>query len=126
MPRFFGDNSMKEEVIYRNSTLLNIPGYHSTAAISIDLAMTSYKDNEHMPYIDGAINISDCDRRMQLDMSAYTPESTANCIHKLNSLVEILTEARNKLIKGVSDFNNRYHLAEQEKAATKKREDVEA
>lgn len=92
------------------SSLLNLPGHHSTAAISGYVIRTYHevKDAENknntIYAIEGELSISDCNKSIHLDLSIYhcntnDSESLArakadrqNNLYKLRTLIEKLTE----------------------------------
>lgn len=82
------------------SSLLNKPGFHSTAAIAVDLE-TDLSD--HMwRLVDGYLYISDCSRQISIDLSANNDKEIKNVIYKLDTMIDVLTKARDAFVK-VSD-----------------------
>lgn len=76
------------------SSLLNMAGHHSVAAISFSLELY-----EGRTWVDATVTISDCNRVINLDLSFETEESYKNSLHKLDTLIAVLTEANSTLVE---------------------------
>ena len=83
----------------QSKTLLNKTGFHTVAAISVDLSTdigTDYlKDkNRKKIYIDGEVAISDCNRSISLNFDWYNSKEKVNALRKLDILIKRFTEVR--------------------------------
>jgi len=92
---------------FAKSSLLNIPGYHSIAAISIQLKNYG---NEKKPWagISGEMNISDCSRSISLNFDMNNEKERNNAAHKLSTIIEVCKESLDWL-------NSQDEIAEKEK-----------
>jgi len=73
---------------------LNKPGFHSVAAISykIELEKVLRSDDHESPF--GSVTISNCNRSIELDISAENDQAYENSLYKLDTLIEVLQAAR--------------------------------
>ena len=85
-------------VPFQNISCLNMVGKGSDASI---LCSVSDKIADWSAY---QINVSDCDQKARLHGSLKTPENRQNALHKIDALINSLTEMRTHLI---NEFNNR-------------------
>lgn len=72
--------------------MLNLPGYHSTAAIVAEASEGMYGPNI-------AYQLSDCTRVVSLDFSDLTDdEAFANDLHKLDTIIDATRALRRGLV----------------------------
>lgn len=64
--------------------LLNLPGHHSTAAVVAEVR------NEHTCFV----QISDCQRAVNLEFDMYSQDDYANGVFKIDTLIATLTTFR--------------------------------
>lgn len=79
---------MAEQKVYGGRDLLNLPGYHSTAAIVAEVVLTND------PWSRAEIVISDCTRTISLEFSPGDPDSRENDLHKIDTMIRHLKEFR--------------------------------
>jgi len=78
--------------------MLNKPGFQSTAAIVAEVDNSDAIDDDTRYYGPNAtLAISDCDRKVSFDFDYDTPEGRANNLHKVDTLIKVLTEFREAL-----------------------------
>lgn len=78
-----------DSVNHAANAMLNLPGHESTAAVAVSIEVRSWED---MP--SGTLYISDCARQISLELYGNKLEEFANSIHKLDTLLEIIGDAR--------------------------------
>ena len=104
-------------------TLLNLPGFHSGAYVSVYVEDTSQRDLIRKTWCEDPCNccppnfeprmtleIADCDRRVSLEFDIDTLEGRANSLHKLDTLITALRVFR----KGREEEFGEYNRREQE------------
>lgn len=82
--------------------LLNRTGHHSTAAIVAEVQdmsdmpadRTEYWDN--IP--DAIVQISDCNRSVNIEINWDTEDDRSNSLHKIDTMLDTLTEFRQYLV----------------------------
>lgn len=89
------------------SKLLNRPGHHSTAAIACRVEIHNWNGG-----LDAEIQISDCDRRISLDLEDHTPAAYSNSLYKIDTLINTLTKFKGQFMDAHDDA-----LAERAKTA---------
>lgn len=97
---------MARTKLYAHNAVLNNPGHHSTAAIAVKLE-SSFRD---APY--GSVQISDCDRKIELLIDSGNPEEFANSVHKLDVLLVTLTALQRALIMNTPNWDKKPVFAE--------------
>ncbi len=70
------------------NAILNLPGHHSIAAISLYLST-----------FDGEIVISDCHKVITLSLDSYSLEDCINTSHKIDVLHKTISELKNRYDK---------------------------
>ncbi len=73
------------------SSLLNRPGYHSTAAIAVEISA----NYDSWQPIDGSVYISDCGKQITLDLGACDEKAVDNALYKLDTMIKVLVKTRN-------------------------------
>lgn len=96
------------------SNLLNRPGFHTTAAIACKATVEKWGHGSVSG--DGEIVISDCDRKIQLDLTDATELEYMNSLYKIDTLIRVLTTFRADYIKA-----HEYRLVLQKKLDKKKK-----
>lgn len=90
---------MARNTLYAYNSTLNNPGYHSTAAIAVKLE-GGWRGFPH-----GSIQISDCDRKIELLLDAGNEKEFTNSVHKLDVLLVTLTALQRALIMNKPDWD---------------------
>lgn len=85
---------------------LNIPEKDSTALVAVRIrgevsGTKRYEDNYE-------IKITDCSNTVTLHGNLKNPESRKNSLNKFDSLIEVLTNARNHIEKELKEKNLRF------------------
>lgn len=85
---------------------LNIPEKDSTALVAVRVreeisGSKKYEDNYE-------IKITDCSNTVTLHGNLKNPESRKNSLNKFDSLIEVLTNARNHIEKELKEKNLRF------------------
>jgi hypothetical protein len=68
------------------SALLNLPGYHSTAAISAVVT-------DHDPMYQ-SVQLSDCSRQINLEFGLHSAGDFENSVYKIDTLIDCLRKFR--------------------------------
>ena len=112
----------KEDVIFERKEFLNLPGHNGMANVVAQITIDGgYKrNNDDYRHTYCKLDFADCDRRVSMDIDLDDAYSRENAIHKLNVLVDVLTEYRKVLIKEAK-FQDRL-----EKRRDKKKAEAEA
>ena len=94
------ENKDKNEVIFSKREFLNLPGHHSMA--NIVASITKYRDEDvekGQRWIDIHLGIADCNRTITLSIDYDGEEDRKNALHKVDTLIDTLTEFREALEK---------------------------
>jgi len=112
----------KEDVIFERKEFLNLPGHNGMANVVAQITIDGgYKrNNDDYRHTYCKLDFADCDRRVSMDIDLDDAYSRENAIHKLDVLVDVLTEYRKVLIKEAK-FQDRL-----EKRRDKKKAEAEA
>lgn len=90
------------------NAILNLPGHHSIAAVSLYLSA-----------FDGEITISDCHKVISLNLDSHTLEDCINTSHKIDVLYKVISELKNRydrirgIRSGYPDLSNPYSSREE-------------
>jgi hypothetical protein len=88
--------------------MLNLPGHHSTGALVAEIEDTSrWKKGKNgegeelqrwnaRPWI--TLQVADCTRSVSFDFDIADPDSRANDLHKVNTMLDLLTKFRDGLV----------------------------
>lgn len=78
---------------------LNKPGHHAGAYVLAEVEdSTKHKKGKHgWPYVHVDLTLADCSRVVSLDFDLSTSRQRANSLHKIDLLVESLTQFRDAL-----------------------------
>ena len=89
---------MKAKVFRR---WLNKSGYHSTAIILGEVEYAEPKKNGYprQPNISANLAITDCYKKIELDLSGSSPKKRKNAIYKLDQIIEVATDMRQEYVK---------------------------
>jgi hypothetical protein len=100
--------------------LLNLPGQQSTAAIVAEIEDTSGwgkgevrgKDHTSDTWVgslepDYTLQIANCDRSIQFELEFDTPDQRENCLYKIDTLLEVLSEFRGALVDELERYQDR-------------------
>lgn len=110
--------SKQNNLSWARNAMLNKPGFHSVAAISAEISYHTATKDEHWTGVHGNLHISDCSRVICVDLDATTASGKTedlvreieNTQHKLDTLISVLTEAREFFNKAkqlaIDDCNN--------------------
>ena len=72
----------------RRRVFLNRPGQHSVAAIYAAVDKGTY-----------TLKMSDCDRSITISIDGYDEEGRENSLFKVNTMIGVLTDFRDALLK---------------------------
>lgn len=130
----------KKEVKACSSAMLNMPGHHSVAGVSwyingkfeatVDAESKKDGDKRGTVNIDAAVTISDCFKQVKLDFNTDTyhrpnkedKDDRRNAVHKITTLIEHLTQFREKLLEA----HKLYQLSRQFHEGIKDEDDEES
>ena len=93
---------MPTKLVYSKRKFLNRKGHHSTASIFAEIIRTSCRREDNKKYSvwhDIELKLSDCDRFINLDLSLGNKSAKTNSIQKLDILISVLTELKQKIIE---------------------------
>lgn len=78
---------------------LNRPGYHAGAYVLAEVEdSTKHKKGKHGgPYVHVDLTLADCSRVVSFDFDLSSAKQRANSLHKINVLVDSLTQFRDAL-----------------------------
>jgi len=94
---------MKDNVVFCRREFLNLPGHetHANIVTDITLSTSSWRnsDNYRTCYVN--LGISDCKDIVSLNLDISTDEDADrdNAIYKVSTLIDVLTEFKEALIK---------------------------
>src|SRR5690606_34568437 len=107
--------SKQNSLNWARNAMLNKPGFHSVAAISVEI---SYEKGDYCTGVYGSLHLSDCSRVISIDLDATARSGKLekllleidNTQHKLDTLISVLTEAKKFFNKAkeraIDDCNN--------------------
>lgn len=112
----------KNKVIFSKREFLNLPGHHSMANIVASITNEREENIEKGErWIDIHLGIADCNRTISLAIDYYSKEDRDNALHKVDTLINTLTEFREALEKELKYQNRlerrRKRLEEEKKKA---------
>lgn len=112
----------KDKVIFSKREFLNLPGHHSMANIVTSITKERDDDVEKgNRWVDIHLGIADCSRTISLVIDYYTKEDRQNALHKVDTMINTLTEFREALEKELKYQNRlecrRNRLEEEKKKA---------
>lgn len=95
--------------VHGKRSLLNRPGYNSTAAIVAEIEDTeTWPDGKNGEGVEittrwgaqpsATLRISDCDRAVSLDLDFDTAEDWRNTLYKVDTMIDALVQMRNGLL----------------------------
>lgn len=89
--------------VYGGRALLNLPGYHSTAAIVAEVDNTSQRvitdeDDGYRLKPEITCKITDCDSAVNIEFDVDTANQLENSLFKLDTMIEVLSSMREGLI----------------------------
>lgn len=113
---------MKSKLLHAATSLLNQTGHHETAAIAVKLTLDSDYKGVYEPSISGSMNISDCSRAITLDLAIHDDSEYENTLFKLITLMQVSTEAYNKLLEYQPTYLKRLIKFKKDKKKEKKKE----
>jgi hypothetical protein len=122
----------KEDVIFERKEFLNLPGHNGMANVVTNIiSEKGWRDDvndEGKPlyrHIDCKLDFADCNRMVSMEMGSYETEyGRDNMMHKVNTLIDVLTEFRDALEKELKyqdrlEKRRNRHEAEKESNETK-------
>lgn len=96
---------------YGGRAMLNRPGHESTAAIVAEVRNTAGEpddlDEHWVRTPEYQLQLSDCDRRVRYDLSFGDAECHRNNLHKVDTMIRLLTEFREGLAAETKLYNER-------------------
>lgn len=72
---------------------INTKGYHSMASIGVFVGT----DTEYT--INGSIEVTDCHRKVILDIDVYDEEDVEQVLYKFDTMIDVLTKGRKQVKK---------------------------
>src|SRR5690606_13816102 len=111
-------SDLQNSLNWARNAMLNKPGFHSVAAISVEISYHTAAKGEHWTGVHGSLHISDCSRVISIDLDATARSGKLekllleidNTQHKLDTLISVLTEAKKFFNKAkelaIDDCNN--------------------
>ena len=114
----------KNKIIFSKREFLNLPGHHSMANIVTDIKKYNGDEEKGERWIDIHVGIADCNRSISLAFDYEDKEGRENSLHKVDTLINVLTEFREALEKEMKYQNRlerrRKRLKEEEEKKKKK------
>jgi hypothetical protein len=90
----------KEDVIFERKEFLNLAGHNGMANIVANIIKSSYgRDNDNYRTIDCKLDFADCSRVVNMEINLDDEYSRENALHKVDVLIDVLTEFREALVK---------------------------
>lgn len=83
---------------FQRKKFLNKDGYHSIAAIAVNL------DDPLDNFVTGSIQISDCSRIIELHLDLLSEKDIENSLYKLNSILEVCLQAKEYLQENKENY----------------------
>lgn len=114
----------KNKLIFSKREFLNLPGHHSMANIVTDIRKYSGNEEKGERWIEIHVGIADCDRKITLAFDYENEEDRKNSLHKVDTLINTLTEFREALekeLKYQSRLERRFNRLKAEEEAKKKK-----
>jgi len=89
--------------VHGGRALLNLPGFHSTAAIVAEVDDTarkqfSFDDDGYQLAAEVVCKITDCDNHVNIEFDLTTANQLENSLHKLDTMIEALMGMRDGLV----------------------------
>ena len=84
----------KENVFFSRKEFLNLPGQHSTGNIVAHIVKYDMNEEGDSQRVDLELYVSDCSRSISLDLGVGDEYERENTIHKLDTMIDVLTEMR--------------------------------
>lgn len=97
----------KREDIHFDRRFLNKENKGSTAAIAVQFGIERYfsKDKELSAVYDYyMLALSDCNKKIELEVSFDTKSDYENSLYKLETLIDVLTKAKKGLVKARKQY----------------------
>lgn len=111
----------KEDVIFERKEFLNLPGHNGMANIVTHITKSTWGDDDELNRsIDVKLDFADCSRVVTMDIETYDDYSRENAIHKVDVLIDVLSDFREALVKEL-----KYQARLEKKRARKKAEEKE-
>lgn len=87
---------MTVKTFHGGRSMLNLPGHHSTGAITAEIQNTSNwpADVDRWERPDFIFVIANCDRSISFDVDFDTEEELKNSLYKIDTMVDILRRFR--------------------------------
>jgi hypothetical protein len=117
----------KEDVIFERKEFLNLPGHNGMANVVASIVRTSWQESktndEGKPLhhnVEYKLDFADCDRRISMEVDDYDQYSRDNALHKVDTLIDVLTDFRETLVKELKyqkrlERRRKRHEAEEKK-----------
>ena len=114
----------KEDVIFDRKEFLNLPGHNGMANIVANIVGQDRRygrkkeDDDLYRHVYCKLDFADCDRRVSMEIEVEDEYSRENALHKVDVLIDVLTEFRVALEK-----ETKYQARLEKKRARKKAEE---
>ena len=90
----------KEDVIFERKEFLNTAGYQGQANIVTYIIKSDWGNKDKYDRdVDIKLDIADCSRVISMDIDDYDSDARENSLHKVDTLIEVLTDLRKALKK---------------------------
>ena len=109
----------KTDVIFERKEFLNLAGHNGMANIVTQIIKSPWGDDDELNRsIDVKLDFADCSRVISMDIETHDDYSRENSIHKVDVLIDVLSEFREALVKEL-----KYQARLEKKIARKKAEE---
>ena len=100
-----------ESKVFSDRSFINKKGYHSNAAIIATIERHDFGDNGFY----ATYKLSDCNRTVEISIDLDTIEEYENTIYKLNKLLKVTENFKNKIISLRPEIKEKERLEKKEK-----------
>lgn len=98
---------------HARTEVLNLPGHYSTAAIASSLKLNKDRTDAWVH-----LSISDCTKALDFDFDLTNEEGQKNAVHKLSTLIEVLSELQTAVIDVSKEINDNRRAEESNSGST--------
>jgi len=115
----------KTDVIFERKEFLNLAGHNGMANIVANIVKSNYGGNDDdYRGIDCKLDFADCSKVVNMEIGLDDEYSRENAIHKVDVLLDVLTEFREALVKEAK-YQSRLEKKRAKKEAEKKEKEKE-
>lgn len=110
----------KEDVIFERKEFLNLAGHNGMANIVANIVKNVYgRDDGDYRHIDCKLDFADCNRVVNMEINLDDEYSRENALHKVDVLIDVLTEFREAL-ENEAKYQARLERKREKKKANEK------